>query len=220
MTSPADASGMQDRPRNGGAAAAGMSVAEERAPYRIRSEENQGSIDHRAVTGTQTGRANPAPGDWKGCKEFIKQQDPALCAKLESGKCLCCEEGRLRIGFDKGYLFFDDLVKRQAELAELCCRFFGRDTILEIEALAPEASGSPSARNGNGNGRAARNQRIQEIRREALSHPLVRKILDTFPGAEVRDVRVIETAAPAVPVDHEPVPQPEEMDLSSPPQEN
>jgi DNA polymerase-3 subunit gamma/tau len=219
-TGPADAPGMQDRQRNCGGAAAGTSAAEERAPYRTRSEENQGNGHQPSVTGTQTDRENPVARDWKGFKEFIKQRDPALCAKLESGKCLCCNEGRLRIGFDKGYLFFDDLIKGQGELAELCRRFFGRDTILEIEALAPEAAGSPSARNGNGNGRAAKNQRIQEIRREALSHPLVRKILDTFPGAEVRDVKIIEPAIPAVPVNHEPVPQPEEMDLSSPPQEN
>ena len=67
--------------------------------------------------------------------------------------------------------------------------------MLSIETLAPEAG--VSANGGNGNGRAAKNQRIQEIRREALSHPLVRKILDTFPGAEVRDVKVIDSPAPA-----------------------
>ncbi|MCX5837383.1 MAG: hypothetical protein NTW71_02540, partial [Deltaproteobacteria bacterium] len=64
--------------------------------------------------------------------------------------------------------------------------------------------------------------RIQEIRREALSHPLVRKILDVFPGAEVRDVKVIEATAPAAAVTRQPVPQPEEEDVSidpSPPED-
>ena len=80
----------------------------------------------------------------------------------------------------------------------------------------------PRNGNGNGNGRAAKNHRIQEIRREALSHPLVRKILDAFPGAEVRDVKVIEPPAPAAAVTHRPVPQPDEEDMSldpSPPEE-
>ena len=49
------------------------------------------------------------------------------------------------------------------------------------------------------NGRAAKNHRLQEIRREALSHPLVLKVLDVFPRAEVRDVRLREVPAPAAP---------------------
>ena len=79
----------------------------------------------------------------------------------------------------------------------------------------PEAGGLTNGRNGNGNGRAAKNQRIQEIRREALSHPLVRKILDTFPGAEVRDVKVIDPPAPvAVAAAHPVGPRSDEEDIS------
>jgi len=74
--------------------------------------------------------------------------------------------------------------------------------------------GAAASPNGNGNGRAAKNHRIQEIRRGALSHPLVRKILDAFPGAEVRDVRVIETPAPAVAATPFVVPQPDAEDIS------
>jgi DNA polymerase-3 subunit gamma/tau len=164
------------------AATLATTAAEERAPYR---------------SGAGTGGGGIPEKDWQGYREFVKRQDPALSAKIEPGRCLCCEPGRLRIGFEKGYLFLDDVVGRKAALAEHGRQFFGRETALSIETLAPEEGDSAYGRNGNGNGngRAAKNQRIQEIRREALSHPLVQKILDAFPGAEVRDVKVIDPPA-------------------------
>ena len=116
------------------------------------------------------------------------------------------------------------MLRRKKDLGEYGRQFFRRETALEIQALAPEAAGSTTPRNGNGNGngRAAKNHRIQEIRREALSHPLVRKILDAFPGAEVREVKVIEATAPAAASTRQPVPQPDEEDVpidSSPPED-
>ncbi len=210
-------------PEQGNMSAA-IPAAEARAPYRTAAEADQGKGFPQIINGAETGDGKPPDGGWQGYKDFVKRQDPALCAKLESGKCLCCEEGRLRIGFEKGYLFFDDVLRRKTELGEYGRQFFRRETALEIEALAPDAAGSTNPRNGNGNGndRAAKNHRIQEIRREALSHPLVRKILDVFPGAEVRDVKVIETPAPAAVVKRRPVPQPDEEDMSidpSPPED-
>jgi hypothetical protein len=87
----------------------------------------------------------------------------------------------------------------KTSIEALARQFFGRETALEIETLAPSAAGPAQANNnGNGlNGRAAKNHQLQEIRREALSHPLVRKVLDVFPRAEVRDVRLREVSAPA-----------------------
>jgi DNA polymerase III subunit gamma/tau len=192
--------------------AAAIPAAEARAPYRTDAEAGQANGHPKTIHGAETGGGKSPDRGWQGFKEFVKRQDPALCAKLESGRCLCCEEGRLRIGFEKGYLFLDDVLRRQKDLDEYGRRFFRRETALEIDVLAPDADGSTTPRNGNGNGngRAAKNHRIQEIRREALSHPLVRKILDVFPGAEVRDVKVFETPAPAAAVTRRPVPRPEE----------
>jgi len=199
--------GRNGAPLGGSDTASAIVAAEERAPYR---------------SGAGTGGGGFPEKDWQEYREFVKRQDPALSAKIESGKCLCCEPGRLRIGFEKGYFFLDDVVGQKAALAEHGRQFFGRETALEIETLAPEAGGSTNGRNGNGNrnGRAAKNQRIQEIRREALSHPLVRKILDTFPGAEVRDVKVIDPPAPAAAAAHTVVPQPDAEDISPDPPED
>jgi hypothetical protein len=58
-----------------------------------------------------------------------------------------------------------------------------------------------------------KNHRLQEIRREAFSHPFVLKVLDVFPRAEVRDVRLREVSAtepaaspPVFPPDADPPP--------------
>ena len=153
----------------------------------------------------------------------MKRQDAALSAKIESAKLISCAEGCLRIGFVKGYLFRDDVDAGKAAIESLAGQFFGRETLLEIETLAPEEAGQ--GQNGNGpNGRAAKNHRIQEIRREALSHPLVMKVLDVFPRAEVRDVRLREAAAPetaaaprrSMPDEYEPPPSEE---ASAPPED-
>jgi DNA polymerase-3 subunit gamma/tau len=155
---------------------------------------------------------NPA-AQWTAFKAFVQRQDPILCSKIEPAQCLHCSEGALKIGLPQDYLFLDDVTARKADLADLGRQFFLRETVLEIARLAPEANGGPNGgAPGNGNGRMARNLRNQEIRREALSHPLVRKVLDVFPGAEVRDVKVIE-AAPPPPGAVRATPPPEEAEL-------
>ena len=195
-----------DAAKKTGEAAAITPAEEKQAPYR---------------TGPGTGDGGTPDKGWQGYREFVKRHDPALSAKIDSGICLACEEGRLRIGFEKGYLFFDDVMGRKAALAEHCRKFFGRETTLEFETVAPANGGAAPSVNGNGNGRSEKNHRIQEIRREALSHPLVRKILDIFPGAEVRDVRVRETQAPGrVPTNLSGRrPEVEEMPADEPPEE-
>ncbi len=159
-------------------------VLEERAGYRING-------------------AVASPGCWNDFKDFVKRKDAALCAKIESAQVQAAEEGLLRIGFAKGYIFRDDVESGKKTLEDLARQFFGRETVLEIVTLEAETAG-PANINHNGNGpaaRAAKNHKLQEIRREALSHPLVQKVLDVFPHAEVRDVRLREApvaaAAPA-----------------------
>ena len=142
-------------------------------------------------------------GGWEGFKAFLKRHDPILCSKVEMGKCLACGEGVLRIGFEKDssskdHLFLSDVLEKEVELADLSRRFFQQEVALTIESLPFDPVGGNNGAagpGGNGNGRAAKNLRIQEIRREALSHPLVMKVLDVFPRAEVRDVRLREAAA-------------------------
>jgi DNA polymerase-3 subunit gamma/tau len=125
---------------------------------------------------------------WNEFRAFLRKHDPSLAAKLQPGQCLYCEEGRLRIGLEKGYLFHNDVVGQKDKLAVYCKQFWGQEAALEIETVMP-AGGDNGSRVS---ALAAKNNQNREIRREVLSHPLVRKILDVFPGSEVRDVKVRE----------------------------
>jgi DNA polymerase III subunit gamma/tau len=213
------AGGETPRPENRGGAAGGgapanrgtqADPAEGTAPAGKVAEE-------RGEYGPE-GAAAPQ-GDWEAFKAFVKRQDPILCSKIEMGRCLACGEGLLRIGFEKDssnkdHLFLGDVKEKEGELANLGRRFFRREVTLAIETLPFDPAGAPNGangqRNGNGNGRAAKNHRLQEVRREALSHPFLLKVLDVFPRAEVRDVHLREvsakeaaTAPPVIPPDSE-----------------
>ncbi len=164
------------------------------AVIKRRPSGNGGEANGRNVlitNGGQDGKRQINEGGWDGLKMFLREKDPALSAKLESGQCLYLAAGVLRIGFERGYLFFDDVLGRRDMLADYCRQFFGRETSLEIEII--DTAGGEKALNGNG--RAAKNNENKGICREALSHPLFQKILDIFPGAEVREVKVQEKPA-------------------------
>ncbi len=133
--------------------------------------------DDPVKTGIQLSEGQLNDRGWDGLRVFLRSKDPALCAKLDSGKCLQLEDGFLRIAFDRGYLFFDDVLALKDKLRDYCREFFGRETRLEIE------------RNGEGNGKKALNG-SRETCKEALLHPLFQKILDVFPGAVVREVKL------------------------------
>jgi DNA polymerase III subunit gamma/tau len=174
--------------------------------------------------GYRTESAATPQGGWEGFRAFVKRHDPILCSKIEMGRCLACGGGLLRIGFDrdssdKDHIFLSDVKEKEGELADLGRQFFRHDITLTIETLPFDPTGGPNGANGNGNGRAAKNQRLQEIRREALSHPFVLKVLDLFPRAEVRDVRPREVSA-AEPAAAPPVfsPDGEDLPLSAEPE--
>ncbi len=171
-------------------------VAEEPAPYAGRPSapprraETAGAGASAAASGTAD-REEIAPDTdpearWLAFKDFLKKQSFPLWSKIEQGKLLLCEEGRLRIGFPKGFLY-DDVSGKDAtdRLTEIAGTVFGRKTQVLIEMLPADAETQHSAPQANGN---SRNHRNSEVRREALSQPLLQKILDVFDGAEVKEV--------------------------------
>jgi DNA polymerase-3 subunit gamma/tau len=127
---------------------------------------------------------------WEDYRSFLKKTSPLLWSKIEPGKCLGFDSGRLRIGFQKGYIFLDDINEKsqRSRLHEITRDYFRRDVSVDIEIMEPDPeSASP---NPAGNGRNGRNN---EIRRQALNQPLLQKVLDMFEGAEVRDVILTDT---------------------------
>lgn len=114
--------------------------------------------------------------------DFLRGQNPRLASKLEPGK-LAYEEGRLTIAFPIGYIFLDDI--RQADhiqcLTDIAKTFLGEGAAVKIESVEDDEFDHTMKKN-NGN------QRISEIKREALQDPLLQKVLDVFGDAEVREV--------------------------------
>ena len=78
----------------------------------------------------------------------MKKQSPLLWSKIEPGKCLGFEAGRLRIGFQRGYIFLDDINEKsqRARLLEITRDFFKKDVSVDIEITEPDPeSASPNA---------------------------------------------------------------------------
>jgi DNA polymerase-3 subunit gamma/tau len=126
---------------------------------------------------------------WAEFKQFVKRKSQPLWAKIEPGKLLGFGEGTLRVGFPKGYLFLDffDEKPQQEKIEEMAREFFRRPVTLIVETVENgpgEMNGL--ARNGSNQNRA------NHVRREALNHPMLQKVMDVFEGAEVQEVIVKE----------------------------
>ena len=122
---------------------------------------------------------------WEAFRNFVKKKNHPLWSKIDPGKLISYEKGRLRIGFQKDYIFLDDMNEKSQKdrIAEMTRDFFHEDVRVSIETLAADPEkGATDRANGSRNGR------LQDIKRQALNQPLLQKVLDMFEGAEVRDV--------------------------------
>ncbi len=121
---------------------------------------------------------------WDEFKRFVKRKSQPLWAKIEPGRLIGFVDGTLRLGFPRGYLFLDFFdEKPQREKLEAMARdFFGRPVTLAVETVE----------NGPGEANGPSPNRANHIRREALNHPLLQKVMDVFEGAEVQEVIVKE----------------------------
>ncbi len=135
----------------------------------------------------------PSPADsedrWTEFKLFVKRRNQPLWAKIDPGRLIGFVDGTLRLGFPKGYLFLDffDEKPQREKLEDMAREFFGQPVSLAVETVD---NGPGEA---NGASRNAPNQnRANHVRREALNHPLLQKVMDVFEGAEVQEVIVKE----------------------------
>jgi len=128
----------------------------------------------------------PAENPWDGYRELVRKKSNPLWSKIESGTFLGYEKGLLRIGFPAGYVFLDYLneASQKTRLAEIAREFFGEDVTVKIEAAAGENRPVPAAANGP----SANNRNNNDLKREALNHPLVQKVMDLFEGAEIKEI--------------------------------
>jgi len=122
---------------------------------------------------------------WQALKGFIKEKSAPLSSKIHNGTFIRHENSRLTVGFPKDYIFLDDI--RSAAQMDLLTRiageFFGEGTTIEIKVLEEETPDSGAAGSNNTGS-------VNDIKNEALRHPLVQKVMDVFQGAQIVDVRV------------------------------
>ena len=154
---------------------------------------------HEKAPVTREPAVNPAPGEmtrpvseenlWESFKGFVKKKSYPLWSKIEPGQFLGYEERTLRIGFPEGYLFLEYFNEKEQKerLTEIAREFFREDVSVKIETLK---TGNPGTGNQETENTAAQNNRAGDIRREALNHPILQKVMDVFDGAEVREVIV------------------------------
>ncbi len=128
----------------------------------------------------------PGTNLWKNYKNFIKKKNPLLWSKIEPGTFLGYENRCLKIGFPAGYIFLDDITEKSQmdRLTDISSEFFQDDIIIKIELLT---EGSKEYNNVISNGFNNR-KNINNIKNEALNHPLVQKVMDVFEGAELCEV--------------------------------
>ena len=128
------------------------------------------------------------PGDlWQNFRELLKAKSPLLGSQMDQGAFLGCEDDRIRIGFPRDSWFIDDL-RKDSRLREVASELLKREAVVEIAVMdAPAGEDGQNRNNGARNGANGRKNH-QQVRREALGNPLVQKILDTFEGAEIREI--------------------------------
>ncbi len=125
---------------------------------------------------------------WKNFKDHVKQLSVPLASQIEQGEFLGYENGRLRIGF-RNHMFFENMNDpgQKERLSEMAGSFLQTAVTVEIESLEAESDNRGAEKISDA---MVRKNTIEEIRREALNHPLLQKVLSVFEGAEVQDVKV------------------------------
>jgi len=158
-------------------------------------EENRLSSLRPGVASGEPATASPAsapakqiarPASGEDLKIFIKRENPPLGAKMNAAEILSLENGCLTLGFPEGYIFLDNLMEKSQkdELTRIAELYYSQKVSLKFQTLA--------ALKTVGNGVLASENRgssLSEIKHEAMSSPLVQKVLDAFEGAELVEIK-------------------------------
>jgi len=122
---------------------------------------------------------------WRDLKSFVKEKNPPLSSKIGSGEFLSYENDCLKIGFPKDYVFLEDIksAPQMNLLTQMAAEFLGKSITIDIKLLEEDARNSNNTVSNTAG-------TTNNIKNEALRHPLVQKIMDVFKGAEIVNVRV------------------------------
>ncbi|MDD5475483.1 MAG: hypothetical protein PHU03_03090, partial [Syntrophales bacterium] len=142
--------------------------------------------DYAVERKTRPAKPNKTADVWTMFMERLRSENPILFSKMTAGTHLGTEEGVLRIGFPGKFVFLENL--REPEAAAMMNRLAGqcagREMLVNIEEITDRGD-------GNGTGKSQIDKRsVDEMKSEALRHPMVQKVMDVFEGAEIRDVKI------------------------------
>jgi DNA polymerase-3 subunit gamma/tau len=117
-------------------------------------------------------------------KKFIKNENARLGAKIDYAEILSYENGLLTLGFPKGYLFLENISEKSQkdQLQQIAGNFFQENVTLKIQINENHKI------NTNNTGRSKAND-INDIKLEAMNHPILQKVLDEFSGAELVEIK-------------------------------
>lgn len=119
-------------------------------------------------------------------KKFVKKENPPLGAKIDAAEILNYENNCLTMGFPKNYIFLEELksAEQSAKMEKIARNFFQKDVTIKIATLDPD--------NGHANGNNGRKQAnsLNDIKREAMTQPLLQKVLDELSDAKIVEIRV------------------------------
>ena len=118
-------------------------------------------------------------------KKFIKKESAILGAKIDSAEILSYENGLLTLGFPRGYLFLENISEKsqKEQLQQIAGSFFQENVTLKIQINETQKVNA-----SNNNGRSKANN-INDIKRKAMNHPLLQKVLDEFSGAQLVEIK-------------------------------
>jgi DNA polymerase III subunit gamma/tau len=155
------------------------------APVTIADRSDENNNEENLVSQHKPTGSMEALGD--NLKKFIKKENAILGAKIDSAEILSYVSGSLTLSFPKGYLFWEEISekKQKVQLQQLAGSFFQENITLKIQLS------ENSKVNGSGNDGRSKANNINEIKREAMNHPILQKVLDEFSGAELVEIKPI-----------------------------
>lgn len=121
----------------------------------------------------------------KDIKKFVQKENPILGAKIASAETINFADGELTLSFAKDYVFLENINEKsqKEQMEQIIKKYFHQDVKIKIVTIDVDKTGVNS-----GNGRSKANN-INDIKREAMNHPLLQKVLDEFAGAEIVDIK-------------------------------
>lgn len=164
-------------PANNRATETKVGFSEENSATAVKDNENNYS-----GTNNFTGSLETLRDDFKN---FIKKENAILGAKTDSAEILSYSNGCLTLGFPKSFIFLEDIKgkKQKEQLEQIARKFFQENVEVKITTMEMEKVNT----NGN-NGRGKANS-LNDIKREAINHPLLQKVMNEFAGAEVIEIK-------------------------------